>query len=68
MDVVIANPICTDMEQQTLITTTHVVMMDIQEKTRSYTKQTLDDDFIPLAIETYECFHFYFNSFLSACA
>jgi hypothetical protein len=43
-------------------------MMDTQEKTRSYTKQTLDDDFIPLAIKTYECFHSCFNSFLTAYA
>jgi hypothetical protein len=68
MDVVIVNPICTDMVQQTLTTTTHVVMMGIQKRTRSYVEQTLHNDFIPLAIEMYECFHSCFNSFLTTCA
>jgi hypothetical protein len=56
------------MVQQTLTTTTHVVMMGIQKRTRSYVEQTLHNDFIPLAIEMYECFHSCFNSFLTTCA
>jgi hypothetical protein len=42
--------------------------MVAQEKTQSYVKQTLGDDFIPFAIETYGCFHFHFDSFFIACA
>jgi hypothetical protein len=53
MDVVIANPTCIDMLQRTLTTTIYAVMMVAQENTRSYVEQTLGDDFIPLAIETY---------------
>jgi len=68
MDVIIANPICIDMVQRTSTTTSHVAMMAIQEKTRSYVEQTLGGDFIPFIIETYECFHFCFNSFLTTCA
>jgi uncharacterized membrane protein len=60
MDVIIANPICTDMVWRTTMAT--------QEKTRSYVEQTLGGDFIPLIIETYECFHFCFNLFLTTCA
>jgi hypothetical protein len=33
MDVVIVDSICTNMVQQTLMTTTHVAMMVVQEKT-----------------------------------
>jgi hypothetical protein len=42
--------------------------MVAQEKTQSYVKQTLGDDFIPFAIETYGCFHFHFDSFFIARA
>jgi hypothetical protein len=45
------------------MTTTHVVIMVAHEKTRSYVKQALGDDFIPLPIEMHECFHFHFDSF-----
>jgi hypothetical protein len=48
--------------------TTQVTMMVVQKKTQSYVKQTLGDDFIPFAIETYGCVHFCFDSFLTACA
>jgi hypothetical protein len=43
-------------------------MMAAQKKTRSYVKGALSDDFIPLAIETYGCFHFRFDSFLTTYA
>jgi hypothetical protein len=39
-------------------------MMVVQEKTQSYVERTLGDDFVPLAIKTYRCFHFHFDSFL----
>jgi hypothetical protein len=42
-------------------------MMVVQEKTRSYTKRTLGDDFIPFTIETYGCLRFPFDSFFIAC-
>jgi hypothetical protein len=68
MDVIITDPIPTNMVQQTSTTTTHATMMAVQKKTRSYVKQTLGDDFIPLAIETYGCLHSHFDSFLTVCA
>jgi len=68
MDIVIADSICTNMVQQTSMMTTHVVMMVVHEKTRSYTEQAPSNDFIPLAIETYGCFHFHFYSYLIVCA
>jgi hypothetical protein len=68
MDVVIVDPICIDMVQQTLATITHVTTMVTQEKTQSYVERTLGDDFIPFAIETYGCFHFHFDSFFIARA
>jgi len=42
--------------------------MAAQEKTRSYTKQAPNNDSIPLAIETYGCFHSRFDSFFIAYA
>jgi hypothetical protein len=36
-------------------TTMHVALIVAREKTCSYTKWTLGDDFIPLAIKTYGC-------------
>ncbi len=50
------------------MTTTHAMTMTAQEKTQSYTKQTLGDDFIPFAIEMYRCLHFRFDSLLIAYA
>jgi hypothetical protein len=35
----------------------------IQGKTCSYTKHALKNNFIPLVIETYGCFHPHFDSF-----
>jgi hypothetical protein len=43
-------------------------MMAIQKKTQSYTERILGDEFNPLVIETYGCFHFYFDSFFITCA
>jgi hypothetical protein len=40
------------------------MMMVVQENTESYVERTLGDDFIPLAIETYGCFHSHFDFFL----
>jgi hypothetical protein len=68
MDVVIIDPIHIDLVQWTSTMIIHVTMMSAQEKTWSYTGRALGNDFIPLVIETYECFHFCFDSFLTACA
>jgi hypothetical protein len=56
------------MVQRASTTTTHEVMMAIQEKTREYAKQTPCDNFIPLAIDTYGCLHSHFDSFFTTCA
>jgi hypothetical protein len=50
------------------MTTTHAMMMVTQEKTRSYDEKAQGDDFIPLVIEMYGCFHFRFDSFLTTFA
>jgi hypothetical protein len=50
------------------MTTTHAKMMVVQEKTRSYIEQALDDDFIPLTIEMYGYFHSRFDSFFTTYA
>jgi hypothetical protein len=68
MDLVIVNPTLTNMVQWTSTMTRHATMMAIQEKTRSYTEQTPSNDFILLAIKTYGCLHFRFDSFFIACA
>jgi len=68
MDIVIVDLIRRNMVLQTSTTITHAMMMVVQKKTRSYVDRTPNDDFIPLVIETYGCFHFHFDSFLTACA
>ncbi len=47
--------------------TMHVAANIAQDKALSYTKQAPGDDFIPLVIETYSCFHLHFDSFLTTC-
>ncbi len=68
MDAIIVNLICIDMVQWTTMTTTFGTMIVVQEKTWSYIKRTLGNDFIPLAIETYGCLYFCFDSILTTCA
>jgi hypothetical protein len=46
---------------------THAVTIVVQDKARFYIEQVLGDDFIPLAIETYDCFHLYFDFFFASC-
>ncbi len=59
MDVVTINPTCTNVVEKASMTTTHAMMMVVQEKTWFYVEQAPSDDFIPLAIiiETYGCLH-----------
>jgi hypothetical protein len=45
----------------------HAVTIAAQDKAQSYTKRTLEDDFIPLPKETYDCLHPCFDSFLTSC-
>jgi hypothetical protein len=49
------------------MTKMHEVIVVAQDKTWSYTERALGDDFIPLATETYNCFHSRFDSFLASC-
>jgi hypothetical protein len=47
--------------------TTHVATIATQDKARIYTQRTSRDDFIPLAIDTYDYLHPYFDSFFTSC-
>jgi len=66
MDVVITNLTCIDLVQRVSTMITHVVTI-VAHKAWSYTKQTSRDDFVPLAIETYDCLHPHFDFFLTSC-
>ncbi len=66
-NIVIADPTCTNLVQHTSITTAHAGTIAVQNKARSYTKWTSRNDFIPLAMETYNCLHFCFDYFLTSC-
>jgi hypothetical protein len=46
------------------MTTLHVGTVVAQDKAQSYIERALGDDFIPLAIKTYNCFHPHFDSSL----
>jgi len=66
-NVIIGDLIHTNLVQCALVTTVHATIVTIQNKARSYTKWTLRNDFIPLVIETYSCFHLHFDSFFTSC-
>jgi len=66
-NVFIADPTCIDLVQCALTTTAHAMTVVTQNKTQSYIKSELKDDFIPLVIETYDCLHPCFDSFLISC-
>ncbi len=68
MDVVIIDSTRTDMVQQTSTMMTRVMIMVVQEKTRSYNERALDNDSIPLVIEMCGCLHSCFDSFFTTCA
>jgi hypothetical protein len=61
-DKVITNSTRIDLVQHALMTTTHVMTIATQDKAYSYIEWTPRNDFIPLAIETYSCFHPWFDS------
>ncbi len=46
----------------------HMKQWWLLKKTWSYAKRALGNDFTPLVVEMYECFHFHFDSFLTICA
>ncbi len=66
-NVVITNLIRSNLVQYAWTTIAHATIVVIQDKARACTKQTLGDDFIPLTIETYVCFHVHFDSSLTSC-
>jgi hypothetical protein len=68
MDIVVIDPIRTNMVQRASTATTHAMMIAYQKKTQSYVKQTPCNNFIPLAIDTYGCFHSRFDSFFTTYA
>ncbi len=66
-NVVITNPTHINLVQCASMTIVDAVIVIAQDKARSYIERAPRDDFIPLAIETYRCFHPCFNSFLTSC-
>jgi len=62
-NVVITNPTHPNMVQRALSMITHATKVVIQEKTQSYMEHASRNDFIPLAIEIYGCFHSCLNLF-----
>ncbi len=45
---------------------THATTFIVQDKAQSYTEQTIGDDFISLAVETYGYLHLHFDSFFTS--
>jgi hypothetical protein len=43
----------------------HAMTIATKGKIQSYVKRPLEDNFIPLAIKTYGCFHSHLNSFFT---
>jgi hypothetical protein len=66
VDVFIVNSTRIDLVQHASTMTMHVMIVAAQNKAQSYTKQVLGNDFIPLAVKTYSCFHLHFDSFLTS--
>jgi ABC-type transport system involved in cytochrome bd biosynthesis fused ATPase/permease subunit len=56
------------MVQRTSTMIAHATMMTAKKNTMIQVKRTQNDDFILFAIETYECFHFHFDSFFTTYA
>ncbi len=66
-NIIIINLTCTNLAQRASMMTAHVIIVATQDKAQSYTPQVPGDDFIPLAIETYDCLHPRFDSFFTSC-
>jgi hypothetical protein len=65
INIIIVDSTYLNMVQCVVSTTTHVMIVASQKKTRSYIERTSKDTFIPLAIKTYGFFHIRFNSFFT---
>jgi hypothetical protein len=66
-DVVITDSIHRHLVQHALTTIMHATIVVIQNKTRCYPKRMPWNDFIPLAIKTYDCCHLCFDSGFTTC-
>jgi len=66
-NVVIIDPTHIDLVQHALTMIMCAITIIVQNKAWSYTKWAPGDDFIPLAIKTYNCFHLRFDSFFTSC-
>jgi len=66
-DVVIVDSTHPNLVQCASTTTMHVATIVAQNRAWSYIEQVLEDDFIPIAIETYGCLHLCFDSFFTSC-
>jgi hypothetical protein len=67
VSIIIINPTCTNLVQCASTMIAHVATVATQDNARSYTQQVQGNDFIPLTIETYDCFHPHFDSFFTSC-
>jgi hypothetical protein len=63
VDIVITNSTHTNWVQHAWTTTINATIVSARNKAQSYTECMLEDDFMPLAIETYGSFHPHFDSF-----
>jgi hypothetical protein len=66
-DVVIADLTRPNLVQRASMMTTHASTIVARNKAQSYIERALEGDFIPLAIETYDCLHPCFDSFFTFC-
>jgi hypothetical protein len=67
-EIVIADPMRMNLLPQFCVTIRFVVFDVAQAKERSYQNQHPIDQFLPLAIEIFNCLHKYANMFLHDCA
>jgi hypothetical protein len=66
-DVVIVDLTHPNLVQCASTTIVHAATIVAQNRAWSYKEQVLEDDSIPIAIETYGCLHLCFDSFLTSC-
>ncbi len=67
VDIVIVASICINLVECALMTIMYATIFVVQNKKWYYIKQVLKDDFIPLAIKTYDCLHPHFDSYFISC-
>jgi len=66
-NIVIIDPTCINLVQDVSTMTMYAMIVASQKKAQSYIERVPRDDFILFAIETYNCFHPCFDSFLTSC-